>query len=305
MAEFYMSQKDWNKVINYAKASVEVNKDSEIGGMMVMLKDKDGDYVLKDPVILKQQVTGTTCEMDQNELALYYSKTYRKHKNNKLKSRVRYVWWHSHANMKAFWSGTDDKTIMGSPSDDFTVSLVVNVRSEYKLRVQFFQPIETYEDVELTIMNGKTTGIPKAILEEVEEKAKKYAYTNHYMNRPNKIGKVKDIAQGNIWDNVYGTSYGGYNYSYNGNVRVYSSKKDDVDYNQLLTYIDSLNSRYVSGELKYKQWKEAVKGTNKQLEGKKSDYRFTVLNATDLDNVVYFTDASTFITTINGYGEEQ
>ena len=47
MAEFYIKHKDWNTVINYAKASVKVHQNAEVGGMMVMQKDKDGDYILK------------------------------------------------------------------------------------------------------------------------------------------------------------------------------------------------------------------------------------------------------------------
>ena len=297
MVDFYISRKDWNKTINYAKASVKLHSNAEIGGMMVMLKNEDGDYILKDPVILKQTVTQSTCTMDQNELALFYSKTYRKHKK---KGRVRYVWWHSHANMNAFWSSTDNKTIMSSPSDDFTVSLVVNVKGEYKLRVQFFEPIELEEDVELYIMDGKESTIPKAIMSEVEEKCVKQTYT-HAMDRK-KLGKVKDMTQTNMWDNVYG--YGDYGYGYSK--RKYSTQPNDVDYDTLVKYIDSLNHKYVAGEIKYNQWKKALIGTNKQLEEKKSDFRFSVLDSTALDEVIYYSHADDYITTINGFtGEKQ
>ena len=300
MVDFYISRKDWNKTINYAKASVKIHNNAEIGGMMVMLKNKDGDYVLKDPVILQQTVTASTCTMDQNELALFYSKTYRKHKK---KGRVRYVWWHSHATMNVFWSNTDNKTIMSSPSDDFTVSLVVNIKGEYKLRVQFFEPIELDEDVELYIMDGKKVAIPKDIMSEVEEKCVKHTYANphpHYMDR-NKKGKVKDMTQVDMWETVYN----GFDDSYGYVKRKYSHQPNDVDYTHLTNYIDSLNHKYVAGEIKYEQWKAALTATNKQLEAKKSDYRFTVLQATALEEVVYYSAADEYITTINGYGEQR
>ena len=299
MVDFYISRKDWNKTINYAKASVKLHSNAEIGGMMVMLKNEDGDYILKDPVILKQTVTQSTCTMDQNELALFYSKTYRKHKK---KGRVRYVWWHSHANMNAFWSSTDNKTIMSSPSDDFTVSLVVNVKGEYKLRVQFFEPIELEEDVELYIMDGKESTIPKAIMSEVEEKCVKQTYT-HAMDRK-KLGKVKDMTQVNMWDTVYNSGYGDYGYGYSK--RKYSTQPNDVDYNTLVKYIDSLNHKYVAGEIKYNQWKKALIWTNKQLEEKQADFRVSVLDSTALDEVIYYSHADDYITTINGFtGEKQ
>ena len=51
--EFYISEKDWNKIQNYAQVAYD-NSKSEIGGMLVAIEDKDGDWELKDPVILKQ-----------------------------------------------------------------------------------------------------------------------------------------------------------------------------------------------------------------------------------------------------------
>ena len=48
MVDFYISRKDWNKTINYAKASVKLHSNAEIGGMMVMLKNKDGDDDIKN-----------------------------------------------------------------------------------------------------------------------------------------------------------------------------------------------------------------------------------------------------------------
>ena len=309
MADFYISQKNWNTVINYAKASVKIHDNTEIGGMMVMLKDKEGDYVLKDPVILKQEVSGTRCVLDQNELSLFYAKAYRKYKK---KGRVRYVWWHSHANMKAFWSGTDDKTILSSPSDDFTVSLVVNVRSEYKLRVQYFEPILLDDDVELNIMNSKTAQIPQSIMAEVKEKCTKPVYTGHYMDRDKK-GKVKDAIYGD--DQLgfdYGYGYGGGNfvrttYHPNGKVETFSPDGKDgvVSYQVLLDYIESINSQYVTGEIEYQAWKRAIEGTNKQLAERKCKWRFNVLSSTALDEIIYYAQPHEFMIPLHLAGEKR
>lgn len=62
-----------------------------------MKQDKEGDYILSEPEILKQTVTGGTTEMEKEEVADYYVKAAEKHGND-----IRFVWWHSHANMKAF-----------------------------------------------------------------------------------------------------------------------------------------------------------------------------------------------------------
>ena len=49
---FYISQNNWNKIINYAGIAYDKFK-AEIGGMSVMIEDNEGDWELKDPVILK------------------------------------------------------------------------------------------------------------------------------------------------------------------------------------------------------------------------------------------------------------
>ena len=75
--------------------------------------------------------------------------------------------------MKAFWSGTDTNTIEGTPSADFTVSLVINLKEEYKLRVQYFHPVMAHEDVELNIL-----GAPKVVTDEMKKEVKELCETN-------------------------------------------------------------------------------------------------------------------------------
>ena len=67
----YISKQSWKKIINYARGRVEQTGD-KVGGMAVILKDEDSDYVIKEPVILKQETTGSTCTLDKEELANYY-----------------------------------------------------------------------------------------------------------------------------------------------------------------------------------------------------------------------------------------
>ena len=86
--KYYISQKDYNKIINYAKAAYETMK-CEIGGMSICYQDDDGDWIVTDPVIIKQEVTGGTCDLDKNELANYYCRAAKKH----AKKNFRFCWW--------------------------------------------------------------------------------------------------------------------------------------------------------------------------------------------------------------------
>ena len=53
---FYITQKNWDKILGYAEEAYETEK-SEIGGMSVMVEDEDGDWTLEQPVILKQEIS--------------------------------------------------------------------------------------------------------------------------------------------------------------------------------------------------------------------------------------------------------
>ena len=145
--EFFISKNDWKKIIQYAESSYRQFK-AEIGGQCVVVEDAEGNFWLKDPVILKQEVSAANCEMDEEALAIHYGKMADKYGDD-----VRHCWWHSHHTMGAFWSGTDDKTIMENETNDFSVSLVVNLKQEYKLRVQMFYPIEAEVNVTLNIQD--------------------------------------------------------------------------------------------------------------------------------------------------------
>ena len=98
--EFYIEKKDWDKIIQYAESSYRQFK-AEIGGQCVVIPDKDGEFWLTHPVIMKQEVSSANCELDETALAIHYSKM-----AGKYGDKVRHCWWHSHHTMGAFWSGT-------------------------------------------------------------------------------------------------------------------------------------------------------------------------------------------------------
>ena len=119
---FYISQKNWNKILGYADEAYETEK-SEIGGMSVMVEDADGDWELLHPVILEQEISGGNTVLDKDALAVYYTQQAKKMGNK----NYRFCWWHSHHTMAAFWSGTDLTAIDEFNEGDFSFALVVNL----------------------------------------------------------------------------------------------------------------------------------------------------------------------------------
>ena len=235
MTEFYIEKKDWDKVISYAQAAWDEHR-SEIGGMMVVVQDKDDDWEIKEPVVMKQEVGGGSCDLDKTELAEYYSKMAMKYKNK----NMRFCWWHSHAKMNAFWSGTDTNTIDEYKDGDLSFALVVNVKEEYKCRVSVWKPFTMHEDVELSIIS-KTDGkykIPRKIETEVVEACSipKHRYTH-----------TKNSYQRTFWGET----------AEDKENRVISEA-----WVQLIEKVDDANSKFICGEIQYDKYAKYIKELN-------------------------------------------
>lgn len=272
--EFYISQKDWKKVIYYAQASY--NKFSaEIGGFMIVKKNEEGDYIISEPEILEQEVTGGTTEMTREAVADYYVKAAMKHGNN-----VRFLWWHSHANMAAFWSGTDTNTMKEYKSGDWSAFLVVNIRGEYKFRICVWNPIQAHEDIEINILGQKEASVPKYIKDSVNKLCKEPSTSIVNISK----GKQTSLYTRN--NNNYNYHYGSYNMFSNDDARdIYSynhSFESDHLYNSTLNIVNELVDLYVEGDFTYEEWLKEIKMWNKTLKKKKASFDIKELTMNEL-----------------------
>ena len=261
--KFWISRENFERVIAYAESAYRQFK-SEIGGQLVVLEDKDGDYILEDPVILKQEISTANCELDGQELAIHYSKMIGKHGNN-----VRQCWWHSHHTMGAFWSGTDDATILSHPANDWTLSLVVNLKREYKLRIQFFNPFMHEENVELNFLQEEHD-VDTAIDKEVEKLCAKettsivtYGGTGNQCTLWNQ--QSKETHSYRHFQRCYGSVYG------------YNSWLDDTDelemtgvpvdfFEDCIDKLDKFSNDLTDGSMKFKTFRKKVKSLNEKLK---------------------------------------
>ena len=136
-------------------------------------------------------------------------------------------------------SGTDDSTILENKSNDFTVSLVVNLKQEYKLRVQFFYPFEHEENVKLNFMIDDVER-DEVLDKEVKELCEK--------------DTVTVTSQRNGWGHHIG--YNRYN---NGSQLALNEQNDDMDvWNQ--SFIADKNHLSLNHEL------DTSKCTNEQVQ---------------------------------------
>ena len=290
-AKFYISQEDWNKVIGYAESAYHQFK-SEIGGQLVLIEDEDGDFILKEPVILKQEVSGGNCEMEEEALAIHYSKMV-----GKYGPKVRHCWWHSHHTMGAFWSGTDDATILKNKVQDFSVSLVVNLKQEYKLRVQFFYPIEHYEDVEINILSEDSKERNTSLDKEVEELCSRPKTIPGNYIRFNK--ENKGLNQTNLWTNADQAEVNAYNHGYG----ILDSDLDtslvpEDKMKPIHDLIENTQDKIVDGNCKYEEFLQIRKEINKSIE--KYNLKIREITKFEFQHSVFHYYPDDFLENING-----
>ena len=193
---YYIMPQAWNKIINYARSAYEQFK-TEIGGMAIIYKMKDGNWMIDTPCIIKQEVSGGNTSLDKDELAKYYTNTHMELEKSNPKLTYRFLWWHSHHTMDAFWSGTDHKAIEEFSDGDMSFALVVNLKEEYKFRISLWKPITVAQDVTLNIIDKEPVKLNADMIKEVKELCEKetpVTYVNNYNTR--------NGHQGYLWGEV-------------------------------------------------------------------------------------------------------
>ena len=191
---------NWKKIIDFAQSAYDEFK-SEIGGMAIVYIEDD-DYVIDEPVILKQEISASNTILDREALAEYYVKTAMKHKKKK---GLQLLWWHSHHTMSAFWSSTDLAAIDEFSEGFMSMSLVVNLEEEYEFRVNYWKPYPMHEDVEINIIGRPDRKVPKKISQQVKSycspitlPARTYNGYGHYVRyKPGKNNQTTLFDVGN------------------------------------------------------------------------------------------------------------
>jgi hypothetical protein len=102
----------------------------EIGGLGLATITPEGDIRVTDVFLLAQEVTGAETELDDNAITSLMTEVLQD-ATLREKGSLQF-WWHSHANMGVFWSGTDQQTIKKLSRHGWFASLVINKKFETK-----------------------------------------------------------------------------------------------------------------------------------------------------------------------------
>jgi proteasome lid subunit RPN8/RPN11 len=135
------------------------------------------NFLIEDLFLFKQEVHSTGTKISQDDIAKFITESVRRGGDpSKLK-----LWFHSHVNLDAYWSGTDDATIETFGSD-YLISIVGNKKGEYRTRIDIYKPIRLAADnLNLKIHTKDCQDeLVKEIEDEIEEKV---VYVAPYRNR--------------------------------------------------------------------------------------------------------------------------
>ncbi len=175
--EVSIKQEAWDKVMGWCRAA-----ESEVSGLGLVKVDDAGKLMIYDALLLDQTASGASTILNKTAITDLMAKL---HKDEVPLSHLK-LWWHTHYNFDAFWSGTDEDTCKKlCGSSDWNISIVVNKRSDCKCRLDMNAPLRLIVDADLNIVYEPKDN--DKYKEEVKLKVKTTGF--HGFNMDDHIGK--------------------------------------------------------------------------------------------------------------------
>ncbi len=144
----HISPDDWYKMISYSTKTHE-KYGSEVGGMAEVIRN-DNEWWIKNPVILKQEVSATNTHIDKEALSLYLSKVGAENKDKLKTNEFLALWWHTHPTFGAKFSSADWDTIKEYSLHGNGLALVLNNDGDYQLVFTINEPVLTNIECKLS-----------------------------------------------------------------------------------------------------------------------------------------------------------
>ena len=182
----------WTKIIAYSRAAR-----GEVSGLARL----NNEGVVDDAIIFEQKASYANVEVDAGAIAKFFND------NKNEDQRQWIVQWHSHGDMGAFFSDVDVDNILASKNTDKRISIVVNKRGEYALRLDFWHfgsHLISVND-KINVIDEEDEELIKACAAEVAAKVKGYAMGNFVPGQVVKLSsrmphnKNMSLSYGNMW----------------------------------------------------------------------------------------------------------
>ena len=151
----------------------------EVGWYGIVEKREENVLVIDDILLLKQEVNGGTCELDESSFAELYQKMVEEGREEDVQ-KLRF-WGHSHAGGGVTPSGQDEKQAMETLNDtrDYLIRAICN--KDGKMAVSYFnyERGEAIDNVDWQCDDGvDKNAIREALLPLIKENVKELKYTD-------------------------------------------------------------------------------------------------------------------------------
>ncbi len=161
--KLFMPMHVWQKLMAYVQACPV-----EISGFG-LLDLCNGDLMVDDVYILEQVAGPGSVEVSEETLHRHLFEMERDGGNS---GRLR-LQWHSHVNMEAYFSSVDLRNIEDYQAD-WMVSLVLNKRGEFDLRLDMFRPYRAWTPLQLRVRVPSDVLIQDECRREIARKVKQH-----------------------------------------------------------------------------------------------------------------------------------
>jgi len=154
--------------------------DGEISGLGTVTR-LGNDFLVTAVHLFEQECTTASTELSSEDVAKFLLEAVR----NGLAPETLKLWWHSHAGMGTFWSGTDDATA-SKFGNGWMLSAVGNKRGEYLVRLDLYEPIRlTLDGLRFEVRQPENPDIRAEVEAEIKEKVKtkQFVYTYPYFGQ--------------------------------------------------------------------------------------------------------------------------
>jgi len=159
------------RIMYYTEAAT-----GEVSGLGTITRDEKGRHVVSKVYLLEQEASAADTELKPEAISKLMVDMMKEEQD----PAALKFWWHSHASMGVFWSGTDD-TCAETLSKEFAFSLVVNKAGDKRCRLDLYSPFRiTFDGVKVEELKQEDVDLKAECEKEVKEKVKSAyeKYTN-------------------------------------------------------------------------------------------------------------------------------
>lgn len=225
------------------------NCQDEISGLGKVVKNGN-DYTVTDIALFQQNVSSVSSDITAEALAKFQVELIKK--GESLEDWC--FWWHSHASMDVFFSGTDIDTINSSTEFPYLISLVTNHEHDFTARIDVYQHARLHAEMDVAV-EPYTDEINKDCIEEINKKVTARATLYNHQSKMGFDYKNRDNFNG------ISVNLDDYSYEYDDEVENYLKQSGQNSFKQISDTISN------NGQWSYEKIKEGLQkaGTEEQL----------------------------------------